>query len=194
MRPFLALYVGGMGSREKNFYNELVQRYGFEDAAEEVQDLYLDGKKEEAAAALRRRADRHDDAGGPARAGRASGSRSTARPASARSTSRRSPSTSTSAGGWSASWRRCSERRGAASRRRILLAAFGDPGHAFPAIALGARARCARARGAARDLGQVAASTSSARACASRPAPEYQVLPDPRAAAEALRGGRAGRA
>jgi F420-dependent oxidoreductase-like protein len=52
MRPVLALYVGGMGSREKNFYNALVQRYGFEDAAREVQDLYLDGKKEEAAAAL----------------------------------------------------------------------------------------------------------------------------------------------
>src|SRR5829696_1607673 len=41
MRPFIALYVGGMGSREKNFYNQLVQRYGFEDAAREVQDLYL---------------------------------------------------------------------------------------------------------------------------------------------------------
>ena len=37
MRPFLALYVGGMGSREKNFYNALVRRYGFEDAADEVQ-------------------------------------------------------------------------------------------------------------------------------------------------------------
>jgi F420-dependent oxidoreductase-like protein len=52
MRPVLALYVGGMGSREKNFYNQLMQRYGFEDAAREVQDLYLDGKKEEAAHAL----------------------------------------------------------------------------------------------------------------------------------------------
>ncbi|MDX6661162.1 MAG: hypothetical protein QOJ55_1984 [Solirubrobacteraceae bacterium] len=52
MRPVLALYVGGMGSREKNFYNRLVQRYGFEDAAREVQDLYLEGKKEEAGAAL----------------------------------------------------------------------------------------------------------------------------------------------
>src|SRR5918999_487571 len=52
MRPFVALYVGGMGSREKNFYNRLVQRYGFEDAAREIQDLYLDGKKEEAAAAI----------------------------------------------------------------------------------------------------------------------------------------------
>jgi F420-dependent oxidoreductase-like protein len=52
MRPVLALYVGGMGSREKNFYNALVRRYGFEGAAQEVQDLYLEGKKEEAAAAL----------------------------------------------------------------------------------------------------------------------------------------------
>jgi len=52
MRPYLALYVGGMGSRKQNFYNALVQRYGFEDAAKEVQDLYLDGKKDEAAAAL----------------------------------------------------------------------------------------------------------------------------------------------
>ncbi|HYI17896.1 MAG TPA: LLM class F420-dependent oxidoreductase [Solirubrobacteraceae bacterium] len=52
MRPFLALYVGGMGSRDQNFYNQLVQRYGFEDAARRVQDLYLDGRKDEAAAAL----------------------------------------------------------------------------------------------------------------------------------------------
>jgi F420-dependent oxidoreductase-like protein len=52
MRPVLALYVGGMGSREKNFYNQAVQRLGYEDAAREVQNLYLDGKKEEAAAAL----------------------------------------------------------------------------------------------------------------------------------------------
>jgi F420-dependent oxidoreductase-like protein len=52
MRPFLALYVGGMGSRKQNFYNALVQRYGFEDAAQQVQDLYLEGRKEEAAAAL----------------------------------------------------------------------------------------------------------------------------------------------
>jgi F420-dependent oxidoreductase-like protein len=52
MRPFLALYVGGMGSRKQNFYNALVRRYGFEETADEVQDLYLSGKKDEAAAAL----------------------------------------------------------------------------------------------------------------------------------------------
>jgi alkanesulfonate monooxygenase SsuD/methylene tetrahydromethanopterin reductase-like flavin-dependent oxidoreductase (luciferase family) len=52
MRHFIALYVGGMGSREKNFYNALVTSYGFGDAARRVQDLYLEGKKDEAAAAL----------------------------------------------------------------------------------------------------------------------------------------------
>jgi F420-dependent oxidoreductase-like protein len=52
MRPGLALYIGGMGSRKQNFYNNLVQRYGFQDAAREVQDLYLDGKKAEAGEAL----------------------------------------------------------------------------------------------------------------------------------------------
>ena len=52
MRPFVALYVGGMGSRKQNFYNSLVRRYGFEAAAQEVQDLYLEGKRDEAMAAL----------------------------------------------------------------------------------------------------------------------------------------------
>ncbi|GAC1323916.1 MAG: LLM class F420-dependent oxidoreductase [Thermoleophilaceae bacterium] len=52
VRPLLALYVGGMGSRKQNFYNALVRRYGFEAAADEVQDLYLSGKRDEAAAAL----------------------------------------------------------------------------------------------------------------------------------------------
>jgi F420-dependent oxidoreductase-like protein len=52
MRPFIALYVGGMGSRDKNFYNNLVQRYGFEDAAKKVQDLYLEGRRDEAMASL----------------------------------------------------------------------------------------------------------------------------------------------
>ena len=51
-RPMVALYVGGMGARGKNFYNTLVRRYGFEAEAERIQDLYLDGKKDEAAAAV----------------------------------------------------------------------------------------------------------------------------------------------
>jgi F420-dependent oxidoreductase-like protein len=52
MRGYVALYVGGMGSRQKNFYNRLVASYGFEDAAREVQELFLEGKKDEAMAAL----------------------------------------------------------------------------------------------------------------------------------------------
>jgi F420-dependent oxidoreductase-like protein len=52
MRPALALYIGGMGSREQNFYNALVREYGFEEAAAEIQDLYLGGKREEAMAAI----------------------------------------------------------------------------------------------------------------------------------------------
>jgi F420-dependent oxidoreductase-like protein len=52
MRPALALYIGGMGSRKQNFYTALVGEYGFEQAAARVQDLYLDGKREEAMAAL----------------------------------------------------------------------------------------------------------------------------------------------
>jgi F420-dependent oxidoreductase-like protein len=49
-RPTTALYVGGMGARGKNFYNDVARRYGFVDEAVEIQDLYLDGKKDEAAA------------------------------------------------------------------------------------------------------------------------------------------------
>ena len=52
MRPSLALYVGGMGSRERNYYNQLFRRYGFEAEAQRVQDLYLERRREEAMAAL----------------------------------------------------------------------------------------------------------------------------------------------
>ncbi len=52
MRPFIALYVGGMGSRKQNFYNQLVQRYGYEAEAQQIQDLYLEGKRDEAMAAI----------------------------------------------------------------------------------------------------------------------------------------------
>ena len=51
-RSMNALYIGGMGARGKNFYNTVFQRQGYADEATVVQDLYLDGKKEEAAAAL----------------------------------------------------------------------------------------------------------------------------------------------
>jgi F420-dependent oxidoreductase-like protein len=52
MRPFLALYVGGMGSRERNFYAEQAARYGFEGPARQVQEHYLAGRRAEAMAAL----------------------------------------------------------------------------------------------------------------------------------------------
>ena len=176
MRPILALYIGGMGSRDKNFYNALVRRYGFEDAADEVQNLYLDGKKEEAAAALpaelidmtsicgprdrvkerhrglprrrRRHADDHADGLRP----------------------RGAPAHRPRAGGAGLS--------DAASGAAFLLAAFGDPGHVFPAIALGARAGAPRATTVLpAELGPLARARRGARACGFAPAPEYKVFP-----------------
>ncbi|WYB40558.1 LLM class flavin-dependent oxidoreductase [Streptomyces sp. GD-15H] len=52
VRAQLALYIGGMGARGKNFYNDLAHRYGYPEEAERTQDLYLAGRKDEAAAAL----------------------------------------------------------------------------------------------------------------------------------------------
>ena len=52
LRPLLALYVGGMGSRKVNFYNRLVVRYGYEEEARRIQELYLEGKQLEAIAAV----------------------------------------------------------------------------------------------------------------------------------------------
>jgi len=49
-RPMVALYVGGMGAKGRNFYNDLMCRYGYEAEAAKIQDLYLEGKKDEAAA------------------------------------------------------------------------------------------------------------------------------------------------
>jgi F420-dependent oxidoreductase-like protein len=49
-RPFFALYIGGMGARSKNFYNTLARRLGYEAEAERIQDAYLEGRKDEAAA------------------------------------------------------------------------------------------------------------------------------------------------
>jgi alkanesulfonate monooxygenase SsuD/methylene tetrahydromethanopterin reductase-like flavin-dependent oxidoreductase (luciferase family) len=52
VKPVTALYVGGMGAPGRNFYNDLACRFGYEAAAKEIQDLYLDGRKQEAAAAV----------------------------------------------------------------------------------------------------------------------------------------------
>ncbi len=51
-KPMAALYIGGMGARGRNFYNDLACRYGFEDAAKKIQDLYLEGNKRDAIAAV----------------------------------------------------------------------------------------------------------------------------------------------
>jgi F420-dependent oxidoreductase-like protein len=50
IKPMLALYIGGMGAKGRNFYNDLVCRYGYEGPAHDIQDLYLAGKKREAEA------------------------------------------------------------------------------------------------------------------------------------------------
>jgi alkanesulfonate monooxygenase SsuD/methylene tetrahydromethanopterin reductase-like flavin-dependent oxidoreductase (luciferase family) len=52
VKGMLALYIGGMGARGKNFYNDYAKRLGYEEAAEKIQDLFLDGKKGEALAAV----------------------------------------------------------------------------------------------------------------------------------------------
>jgi F420-dependent oxidoreductase-like protein len=52
LKPYLALYIGGMGAKGKNFYNALVRRYGWEADAERIQELYLAGKQREAIAAV----------------------------------------------------------------------------------------------------------------------------------------------
>jgi len=52
LKPYIALYVGGMGAKNKNFYNDLAVRFGYEEAAATIQDLYLSGKKAEAVAAV----------------------------------------------------------------------------------------------------------------------------------------------
>jgi alkanesulfonate monooxygenase SsuD/methylene tetrahydromethanopterin reductase-like flavin-dependent oxidoreductase (luciferase family) len=52
LKQSIALYLGGMGARSKNFYNEYIARVGFEDVARNVQALFLDGKRREAVAAV----------------------------------------------------------------------------------------------------------------------------------------------
>ena len=52
LKPLLALYVGGMGARGQNFYTRLAERYGYEEDADRIQELYLGGRRDEAAAAV----------------------------------------------------------------------------------------------------------------------------------------------
>ena len=80
-RPHLALYVGGMGARGANFYNDMAVAFGFPDEAKVIQDLYLDGKRDEAAAHVPAEWLEKAQLIGPGPTSR-SGSRSTRRPAS----------------------------------------------------------------------------------------------------------------
>ena len=170
MRPFLALYVGGMGSREKNFYNQLVQRYGFEDAAREVQDLYLEGKKEEAMAALPDELIDHVSLCGPPDVVR---ERLAVFRDAGVGTLMVSPMS------WSfEDAPRAAAARGRAGRLRIYLGAFGDPGHAFPMIALGG-ALAARGHEVALDTWRKWREPVEAAGMTFTAAPEYQVFPTP---------------
>ena len=150
MRPYVALYVGGMGSRKQNFYNALVQRYGFEDAAREVQDLYLDGKSEEAMAAL---PGELLDKVSLTRAARRGARAPRDLPRRGRRDADGLPDGVVA---------RRPARAAAARRRagrlsvRIYLGAFGDPGHAFPMIALGGALVRARPHGRDGHLAEVA--------------------------------------
>ena len=64
-KPQLALYIGGMGARGKNFYHNLATRYGFGDVADHIQDLYLSGRKTEAIDAVPDELVRHVSLVGP---------------------------------------------------------------------------------------------------------------------------------
>ena len=190
MRPYLALYIGGMGAREKNFYSKLVTRYGYGDAAKEIQDLYLAGKQAEAMAKI------PDDLidkvalTGPKERvkERLDGLPRRGRRDAARDTGGRHP------GGPAADaagpGRDC--RLSPHGRLRIFIGAFGDAGHAFPAIALGTPARAARARGRARDLDPLAGARRGG-GHALLPRARVPGVPDARASAEALRGRRQSR-
>ena len=183
MRPYVALYVGGMGSRDKNFYNALVQRYGFEDAAREVQDLYLEGKRDEAAAALPEELIDTVSLCGPPDVVRE-------RLAVFRDAGVGTLMVSPMA--WTFDDRlRQLQLVAELARLRILLGAFGDPGHAFPMLALRRGAGGARARRGAADLAALAGAGRGGRDDVLGRA-RVPGVPDPRGAAEAVCGRGAG--
>ena len=168
MRPYVALYVGGMGSRDKNFYNALVQRYGFEDAAREVQDLYLEGKRDEAAAALPEELIDTVSLCGPPDVVRE-------RLAVFRDAGVGTLMVSPMA--WTFDDRlRAAPARRRARRLRVLLGAFGDPGHAFPMLALG-EALVARGHAVALQTWRRWQEPAEAAGMEFAAAPEYQVFP-----------------
>ena len=175
MRPVLALYIGGMGSRKQNFYNNLVGRYGFEQAAPEIQDLYLDGKKEEAGAAMPDELIDVVSLCGPRDVVR---ERLARVPRRGRRHADGQPDGVDGRGPRRAAARRRRARRlsAAGARLRLFLGAFGQPGHAFPMLALGAELAAAATRSLSRP-GRAGADTSSASGMQFVAAPEYPVFP-----------------
>ena len=129
MRPFIALVRRWHGLAQKNFYNQLVGRYGFEDAAEMIQELYLDVEGEAAGAIPAELIDLVTMCG-PIERVRERFEVYRAAGVGTLIASGMRPS-HTLAGARFESWRRCSDPPAHSDRR------FGDPGHAFPAIALG---------------------------------------------------------
>ena len=149
MRPALALYVGGMGSRKQNFYNALVCEYGFERGRGRDPGSLPGRQARGGLPGDPGRADRSRVARRAARRGRRATCRLSRRRASARCSFRRSATPASSS---SSSCRRSRNwppepPRSAVSQRepspsgslRIFLGAFGQPGHAFPMLALGRR-------------------------------------------------------
>ena len=168
MRPFLALYIGGMGSRDKNFYNQLVTRYGYGDAARRSRTCTWTGKQVDAMAAIpgelidkvalcgskeaiRERLAVYRDAG--------VGTLLVTPTAESQEQRLRM-------------LRDLPE----VARLKVLIGAFGDPGHAFPAIALG-RALRARGHDVTLETWQRWREHAGARGAGFAPAPEYQVFP-----------------
>ncbi len=188
MRPFIALYVGGMGSREQNFYNQLVLPLRVRGRGAQRPGPLPRRQARRGDGGAARRADRHRLALRAARPRARAPRRPTATPASGRSGSRRWRSTARGASSscaWSPSLPRPEP-----PRLRLLLGAFGDPGHAFPMLALGRAPRRARARRRAADVGALAG-RRRARGRALRARARVPRLPHARAAAQALRGRRA---
>ena len=201
MRPALALYVGGMGSRQQNFYNALVREYGFEEAAAEIQDLYLDGKREEACRAVPDELIDLVSLVGSARKGRRAARRLSRRRGrhAARLAARLHPRAAVRAAAHARGARRLS--RGGRREPAELTSPSGSSGSSSaPSASRATRSRCWRSGERLVQRGhQVTYETWErwrehvvAAGMEFVPAPEYPVFPTPERAAQALRGGRPG--
>ena len=170
MRHYVALYVGGMGSRDKNFYNALVQPLRVRGRRARGPGPVPGGQEGRGRGGAAGRADRHRVAVRAARRG--------AR-AARRVPRRRRRHADGRADGVDARRSRCEQLRLVAELRclRVLLGAFGDPGHAFPMLALGEALVGARPRGRAADVAALGGAGRVAAGMTFAAAPEYQVFP-----------------